>query len=31
TAVQAILNNTPCYRAELASLLTERFQLFTTP
>jgi transposase len=31
TAVQAILNNLPSYRAELASLLTERFQLFTTP
>jgi len=30
-AVQKVLNNLPAYRAELASLLTERFQLFTTP
>ncbi len=30
-AVQKIVNNISAYRAELASLLTERFQLFTTP
>jgi hypothetical protein len=30
-AVQQVLNNLSDYRAELASLLTERFQLFTTP
>ena len=30
-AVQKVLNNLSAYRAELASLLTERFQLFTTP
>jgi transposase len=30
-AVQQVLNNLSTYRAELASLLTERFQLFTTP
>jgi transposase len=30
-AVQKVLNNLPAYRAERASLLTERFQRFTTP
>ncbi len=30
-AVQKVLNNLAAYRAELASLLTERCQLFTTP
>ena len=30
-AVQKIVNNISAYRAELASLLTERFQLFTMP
>jgi transposase len=30
-AVQQVLNNLSDYREELASLLTERFQLFTTP
>jgi transposase len=30
-AVQQVLNNLSAYRAELSSLLTERFQLFTTP
>jgi transposase len=30
-AVQKVLNNFSAYREELASLLTERFQLFTTP
>ena len=30
-AVQKVLNNLPAYRAERASLLTERFQPFTTP
>lgn len=29
TAVQKILNNIPTYREELATLMTERFQLFT--
>lgn len=29
TAVQQLFQNLPSYRAELASLLTERFQLFT--
>jgi transposase len=31
TAVQNVLNNIAAYRDDLASLLTERFQLFTTP
>lgn len=31
TAVQNVLTNLAGYRAELATLLTERFQLFTTP
>jgi transposase len=30
-AVQKVLNNLADYREELAGLLTERFQLFTTP
>jgi len=30
-AVQKVLNNIVSYRDELASLMTERFQLFTTP
>ncbi len=30
-AVQNVLNNITAYRDELASLMTERFQLFTTP
>jgi len=30
-AVQKVLHNLPAYRAERASLLTERFQRFTTP
>lgn len=30
-AVQKILNNIPAYRNDLTSLMTERFQLFTTP
>jgi transposase len=30
-AVQKVLNNLSDYKAELASLLTEHFQLFTTP
>ncbi len=30
-AVQKIVNNISAYRAELTSLLTERFQLFTMP
>jgi transposase len=30
-AVQKVLNNLSDYKAELASLMTERFQLFTTP
>jgi transposase len=30
-AVQNVLNNTAAYREELSSLMTERFQLFTTP
>jgi transposase len=30
-AVQQVLSNLSDYRAELASLMTERFQLFTTP
>ena len=30
-AVQKVLDNRPAYRAALASLLTERFQRFTTP
>jgi hypothetical protein len=29
-AVQKVLNNLPAYRAELARVLTERFQLSTT-
>ena len=31
TAVQNVLNNIPAYHDELSSLMTERFQLFTTP
>ncbi len=31
TAVQNALNNIAIYQDDLASLLTERFQLFTTP
>jgi len=31
TAVQNVLNNIDVYRDDLASLITERFQLFTTP
>jgi transposase len=31
TAVQQVLNNVSRYRDELASLMTEHFQLFTTP
>jgi len=31
TAVQNVLNNIAAYRDELASLMTERFQLFTAP
>jgi hypothetical protein len=31
TAVQNVLNNIAAYRDDLASLMTERFQLFTTP
>ena len=31
TAVQKVLNNIAAYRDELATLMTERFQLFTTP
>lgn len=30
-AVQKVLNNLSDYKTELASLMTERFQLFTTP
>lgn len=30
-AVQKVLNNIPDYRNDLVSLMTERFQLFTTP
>jgi hypothetical protein len=30
-AVQNVLNNIAAYRDELSSLMTERFQLFTTP
>lgn len=30
TAVQKVLNNIAAYREELSSLMTERFQLFTT-
>jgi transposase len=30
-AVQKVLNNITAYRDELSSLMTERFQLFTTP
>lgn len=30
-AAQNVLNNLAAYREELAPLLTERFQLFTTP
>ena len=30
-AVQNVLNNIVAYREELSSLMTERFQLFTTP
>lgn len=30
-AVQQVLNTIPAYRNDLASLMTERFQLFTTP
>jgi hypothetical protein len=31
TAIQQVLNNIAAYGDELASLMTERFQLFTTP
>jgi len=31
SAVQKVLNNSAAYSDELASLMTERFQLFTTP
>ena len=30
-AVQNVLNNIAAYRDELSKLMTERFQLFTTP
>jgi transposase len=30
-AVQKVLNNIASYRDELSSLMTEHFQLFTTP
>jgi transposase len=31
TAIQNVLNNIAAYRDDLTSLMTERFQLFTTP
>jgi hypothetical protein len=31
SAVQKVLNNIQAYRDELATLMTERFQLFTAP